>query len=159
MTQNFPVESRKEFSDHLFNREERAYSILRSVQGRSVAKCFGAFHIKFPERELLSDRLVNGLLLEWLSFKPLSDVDITKFENCKRKKIRQTILEITKLVYDKEVYLSDVNFGNFLVVGQIPRICGFSFAFARDELEPEYLERLPDLNVGSMEYSLDEAGF
>ena len=151
------MESRQEFSDRLFTSEERAYSALRFVQGHYVAKCFGSFHVKFPERELSLDRLVNGLLLEWLEEgTPLSDVDSNKLENRKRKEMRQTILEITKLVYDKGLYLSDVNFGNFLLLGQIPWMYSFSFAFAPDELEPE---RLPNLNVGSIAHSLDEAGF
>jgi hypothetical protein len=155
------VETRKCFSDRLFTIEERAYSALRIVQGRFVAKCFGSFHLRFPNRELPDDRIVNGLLLEWIGGEPLTLVDSSELNFHKRKEVRESVLEIIRSVYAKGVYLTDVDFGNFVLVanGHTPRMHGFSFTFSPDELEQEQLDRLPTVNVESMEYLLDEAGF
>jgi len=140
------------------------------MQGRFIAKCFGSFKVKFPERELDDDQIVNALLLEWLPGKDLSTVDPFEFNFRKRKEIRDTVLEIINLVYSKGVYFTtNIDFGNFVLVanGHTPKMHGFEFTSSLEELDVEDGEEEPHqmgeillkINIGSMEYLLNSVGF
>jgi len=140
------------------------------MQGRYMAKCYGAFKVKFSDRELEDDKVVNALLFEWLPGLDLSKADPSEFNFRKRKEIRNTVLDIIKLVYQKGVcFTTNIDLGNFILVsnGHTPKIHGFEFTSSLQELDDaegqdtpdEMVIRLQKSNIRNLEYLLNHIGF
>lgn len=134
---------------------------------REILEALGDDHnpknvsINLSERELLDDRMVQVLLLEWLGGLSMSVADPLEFNFQKRQQIREAIIHATKQVYAHGIYLINMTLDNFVIPNNdhIPRIHGFSFSKTLDELEDDEHEILPKIGIRGIKYFLDLVGF
>lgn len=56
----------------MFEKEMRAYKSLSSLQGNIIPVLYGDYHIEYPQREYVRDRIVYVALFEFVDGIPLS---------------------------------------------------------------------------------------
>lgn len=120
-----------------------------------VAKCFGSFHVmieSFQTVGLSMDYSCSGL-------KGNLDVDPSIFTLRTRKEIGEMVLKSIRLVYERGVYLTDIEFQNFFLVanGHTSKMHDFSFTQFVEDIDAGQCR--PRVNAYGVKYMLDEAGF
>jgi hypothetical protein len=127
-----------------------------------VPKYLGHFTIKFHERELAEDRIMNVLMLDVIDGKPLKKArnELSSLE-CVR--IREQVLEMVRFISQKNVFLPTISARHFIVVnGEITlRMIGFSTSYNHVELQLSTYERQDYLtmDLGKAESISDEIGY
>ena len=158
---NRPVESRNTCATRLFTRELRAYTRLKTLQGKRIAKFLGNFRVSFPERELKEDQTCRVIILELLEGKLLSRVKVR--EESERQRIRQQIIETVTRVYDNNIFFPHITPDMFLIVSvdDTPRMFGFAASYDPDEHDRSAEQRRTDAkaHLNNVEEMLDELGY
>ncbi len=110
--------------------------LLKSMQGKYIAKFLGHFTIKFEQRELPDDQSCKVLMLEFLEGQCLETFPIINLLSLDRVLIRQNVLDITTSIYEHGIFFPSLSLSNFLVLSadRSLRIFGFSVTYDPDEV-------------------------
>ena len=126
------MELRSQFSSRQFNNELRAYKVLEHLQGKMIPRFLGYFTLKFPERELLEDRVCNLVMLQVVEGELLKKIPTNRFSSLERADISKSVLEIARTVQEAGVFFGDLGLGKFLCHKTDRSILLFGFSYTYD---------------------------
>jgi serine/threonine protein kinase len=98
-------QDRKTFSTNKLLEEANAFFALRKYQGTYLPRCFGAYVMRFPERELQQDRNVGVLLVESIDGHLLSELPRYEFAEFEARRLVESILKAIKVINDSGIFL------------------------------------------------------
>ena len=91
------------FSKIMFEHEITAYTLLKSIQGKSVPIFYGHYHIILPDREFYHDQVVYVVLLEYVEGTPLSRTPIHQMDDESAENLWSKVLNATRSVHEAGV--------------------------------------------------------
>ena len=157
------TESRSTSAESHFRNELRAYTQLKAMQGKEIAKFLGHFTLQFPNRELPEDKSCRVLILEAVKGKVLANISAKKFAGDKCRQIREQVLNIVKRVQEDDIYFPVLYLDNFLVSTEYAgvRLFGFGNTFNPNDLydTPEERELHAKVTIETLEDLLEDMGF
>jgi hypothetical protein len=106
---------RAEYSLRLFQNELRAYSELKFLQGKSIAKFLGYYDVTFPNRELDEDRKVKVLMLGVLHGTLLDETPAVKIKNVDPKQVHANVLDTLQALYRHNIFFPKIGLQKFLI--------------------------------------------
>src|SRR5208282_5682710 len=87
------------FSKIMFEHEITAYTLLKSIQGKSVPILCGHYHIVLPDREFYHDQVVYVVLLEYVEGTPLSHIPIHQMDDESAENLWSKVRKATRSVH------------------------------------------------------------
>ena len=91
------------FSKIMFEHEVTAYTLLKSIEGKSVPIFYGHYHIVLPDREFYHDQVVYVVLLEYVEGTPLSHIPIHEMDDESAENLWSKVLKATRSVHEAGV--------------------------------------------------------
>lgn len=137
--------------------------LLKSMQGKYIAKFLGHFVIKFEQRELPDDQSYKVLILGFLEGQCLETFSVVNLSSLERVRFRQNVLDITTSVYDHGIFFPSLSLSNFLVLtaDRSLRIFGFSVTYDPEEIglvgeeKESHIKRVME----RLKFELDDLGY
>jgi hypothetical protein len=123
------------WAESLFKKEVTAYSILKPYQGDVIPKCYGAYTISIPDRELEQDRQVQVLLVARIQGSRLSQTPSWKVTDKQKSAIRARVPEIFEIVNRRGIFLPAVSADDILFERQTGRVLLIEFTRMIEEME------------------------
>ena len=92
-----------QFARSMFEKERRAFSSLKSLQGQVLPKVLGHYHIEYPQREYIHDRVVYVTLFEHVEGVPLSPAIISSLTDDEANSLWELIHASLMAIHQKGV--------------------------------------------------------
>jgi hypothetical protein len=87
----------------MFEKERRAFASLKCLQGQVLPKVLGHYHIEYPQRECIHDRVVYVTLFERVEGLPLSPAIISSLTDDEAHSLWELIQASLMAIHQKGV--------------------------------------------------------